>query len=480
MKENQHIEWKESWRDEYLRWVCGFANAEGGVLVIGRTDKGLPVGVKGAAKLLEDIPNKVRDVLGIMVDVNLVAEGGFELIEIHVAAYPNPVSYKGEYHYRSGSTKQELKGAALARFLLRKQGLHWDGVPLPNFALADCSSKAMQFFRTKAARSGRLDEAVLADSENALLTNLGLYEGSLLRRAAGLLFGEKFENHVPGSYIKIGFFVTNDDLRYQDEVHGDLFSQVENTLEILKSKYLKAYISYEGLQRVETYLFPMQGLREALLNAVIHKDYSTGVPIQLSVYDHQIVLWNPGQLPQEWSLEKFLGKHPSDPYNPLVAAAFFRAGYVESWGRGIEKILRECVTHDVPVPVFDTSMSGLMITFNANPAHLVAAVGSVAAERLLKGDRDSFRVVDRGTIQETTQETTQETISKLSQNYPKNTQENLLALLRGQPDMTIAELAIQLKITPIGVRYHLAKLKDAGTIQRVGSSRSGYWKVSHE
>ena len=119
MKENQNTEWKESWRDEYLRWVCGFANAEGGVLVVGRNDKGVAVGVKGAAKLLEDIPNKVRDIQGIMVDVNLLEEAGKELLEIHVEPYPSPVSYKGEYHYRSGSTKQELKGAALSRFLLR-------------------------------------------------------------------------------------------------------------------------------------------------------------------------------------------------------------------------------------------------------------------------------------------------------------------------------------------------------------------------
>jgi ATP-dependent DNA helicase RecG len=468
MKENQHIEWKESWRDDYLRWVCGFANADGGVLVIGRNDKGVAVGVKGAAKLLEDIPNKVRDLLGIMVDVNLVLEAGCELVEIHVAAYPNPVSYKGEYHYRSGSTKQELRGAALARFLLRKQGLHWDGVPLPNFSLADCSSKAMQFFRTKAARSGRLDEAVLADSDAALLTNLQLYEGRLFKRAAGLLFGTDFENHVPGAYIKIGFFVTNDDLRYQDEVHGDLFAQVEATLEILKTKYLKAYITYEGLQRVETFLFPMQALREALLNAVIHKDYSSGVPIQLSVYEHQIVLWNSGQLPRDWSQEKFLGKHPSDPYNPLVAAAFFRAGYVESWGRGIEKILRECVTHDVPEPVFDTSMSGLMITFKANPVHVVAAVGGSAAERLL------------GSKQAIDQASDKETILKLSQNYPKTTQESLLVLLRANPAVTINAVATQLGITPIGVRYHLAKLKDAGTIERIGSARSGHWKINDE
>ena len=72
MRENQNIEWKESWRDEYLKWICGFANAEGGVLVVGRNDQGQPVGVANAAKLLEDLPNKIRDVLGIMANVNLV------------------------------------------------------------------------------------------------------------------------------------------------------------------------------------------------------------------------------------------------------------------------------------------------------------------------------------------------------------------------------------------------------------------------
>lgn len=122
MKESQNTEWKASWRDDYLRWVCGFANAEGGTLMIGRDDRGQAVGLDNAARLLEEIPNKVRDVLGIMVDVNLLVEDGKELLEIRVEPYPNPISYKGEYHLRSGSTKQELKGAALSHFLLKKQG----------------------------------------------------------------------------------------------------------------------------------------------------------------------------------------------------------------------------------------------------------------------------------------------------------------------------------------------------------------------
>ena len=89
MKENQHLEWKETWRDEFLRWICGFANAEGGILHIGRNDKGVVVGLPDAAKLLEDIPNKVRDVLGILVAVNAHAENGLPWLEIVVDAYPN-------------------------------------------------------------------------------------------------------------------------------------------------------------------------------------------------------------------------------------------------------------------------------------------------------------------------------------------------------------------------------------------------------
>lgn len=105
MEESQNIEWKESWRDDYLKWICGFANAQGGKTYIGTNDKGAVVGIVDSQKLLEDIPNKVRDILGIIVDVNLLKEEGKNYIEIVVNPSSYPVNYKGEYHYRSGSTK---------------------------------------------------------------------------------------------------------------------------------------------------------------------------------------------------------------------------------------------------------------------------------------------------------------------------------------------------------------------------------------
>ena len=113
-------------------------------------------------------------------------------------------------------------------------------------------------------------------------------------------------------------------------------------------------------------------LREALLNAVVHKDYGSGIPVQISVYDDRLVLWNPGALQEHWTLERLLGKHPSLPFNPLLANAFFRAGYIEAWGRGIQKIQRECREHGISPPVYDFGMGGVMVTLRAAPGYVAA------------------------------------------------------------------------------------------------------------
>lgn len=371
MKENQNVEFKESWRDEFLKWICGFANADGGVLVIGKNDQGVVVGVPDARKLLVDIPNKVRDILGIIVDVDLHAENQREYLEIVVEPYPYPVSYKGEYHYRSGATKQELKGAALDKFLLRKQGRHWDGVPVPYVTLADLDTRSLVYFRKRAERSGRLSAEILQETDADLVDKLHLMDGAYLKRAAVLLFHPDPERFVTGAFVKIGYFRTNADLLFQDEIHGSLFTQVGETMDRLLNKYLRALISYEGIQRVETYPVPEEALREAVLNAVMHKDYGSATPIQISVYADKIMLWNPGQLPLGWTIARLLEKHSSEPYNPDVANAFFRAGMIEAWGRGIEKILAACQAVGVPAPELRHEHTGLWMVFTFRPGAIL-------------------------------------------------------------------------------------------------------------
>ena len=119
MTENQNVEYKESWHDEYLKWVCGFANAQGGTIYIGIENSGRVTGVQNADKLMEDIPNKIQSGLRLVADVNRHTKDGLDYLEIRVSPSSYPVSYHGEYHYRSGSTKQQLTGIALSEFIMR-------------------------------------------------------------------------------------------------------------------------------------------------------------------------------------------------------------------------------------------------------------------------------------------------------------------------------------------------------------------------
>jgi ATP-dependent DNA helicase RecG len=355
MPESQNIEYKSSWHDDYLDWICGFANALGGKIYIGIDDKGKVVGVENSHELSEKIPNKIRNAMGITADVNLLKDKDDETktyIEIVVQPYSVPFSIRGRYFYRSGSVKHELTGAALNEFLLERIGKKWDSAPVPTVQVEDLKNDTFSFFKEKGIKSGRIDEDSRNDTPLQVLENLKFVDKKCLNRAAVMLFHPDPEKFVSGAYIKIGFFRTDSDLLFQDEIHGNLFEQIEKTMDFLLTKYTRALISYEGLTRIETPEYPKDALREALLNAVAHKDYTGSYPIQISVYADKIMIWNYGRLPENWTIEDLLDKHSSQPRNPDIATAFFRSGYVESWGRGMDKMKNLCIEAKIPVPQF--------------------------------------------------------------------------------------------------------------------------------
>ena len=189
MTESQNIEYKTAWRDEYLKWVCGFANANGGRLLIGVNDTGQVTGVDESKRLMEDIPNKIVNYLGIIADVNLMFSESNEYIEIVVSPSSVPVSYKGTYHYRTGSTKQELKGTALHQFLLKRMGRTWDDLPCENATLQDIDPDAVAYFFRKAALSNRLADNTGTDDLKTTFENLGLITDKNMLKNAALLLG---------------------------------------------------------------------------------------------------------------------------------------------------------------------------------------------------------------------------------------------------------------------------------------------------
>jgi ATP-dependent DNA helicase RecG len=459
-RESQNVEWKASWRDEYLRWVCGFANAQGGRLVIGKDDQGRTVGAGNARKLLEELPNKIRDLLGIVAEVNLVEDGDQELLEIKVEPYTTPISYRGGYYLRSGSTLQELKGAALDRFLMRKHGRTWDDAPLPQLALSDLSEPAVNTFRKLAALSGRLDETILKEPTPQLINKLRLTEGKYLKRGAALLFTADPEDYILGAFVKIGFFRSDTDLAYHDEIRGDLFSQVRQTVDLLRLKYMKAAISYVGIQRMETYPVPAAALREAVLNALIHKDYSIHSPIQIRVYADRLKIWNPGELPENWTLADLLGEHSSIPYNPLVANAFFRAGEIEAWGRGIKRIFEACRAAGANDPVIRYQTRDMWLEFPYDEKYL-----AFFDNQLLEKTA------------ETRIETPVKTPVKTPVETKVKTPEQILQVLAENPSLTLADVAMAIGKSQSAVERASSKLVQAGRLKYVGPQKTGHWEV---
>ncbi len=144
----------------------------------------------------------------------------------------------------------------------------------------------------------------------------------------------------------------NDDLKFQDEVKRNLIEQAEQAFNLLTTKYSRSTISYKDGLREEVPFFPQEAIREALYNSKAHKDYSSGIPRQISVYPEKIIFWNDGQLPNNWTGAKLAQKHPSKPFNHDIANTLFRAGYIESWGRGTIKIINSCKTHKIAPPIF--------------------------------------------------------------------------------------------------------------------------------
>ena len=468
MSESQLIEYKESWRDEYLKWICGFANAKGGTIYIGIDDKGNTVGISNGKKLLEDVPNKIRDMLGIVAEVNLIQKDGNDVLEIKVEPSQFPVNYKGEYNYRSGSTKQQLKGNALNSFLMKKMGVTWESAVVENTTPEQLPDTSFDIFKEQALKHKRISDDDLNLSKRELLEKLQLLtENGKLTRAAFLLFAKDPNKVAFNSYIKVGYFEGSDVL-YQDEVKGSLFEQAEKCIDLIFTKYLKATITYEGTTRIETFPFAYGAIREAVYNSIVHRAYNYMNPTQIRVYYNQIVISNDAaNAMEDWTEEKLFQKHKSIKYNPLIAEAFFKAGYIETWGRGIQKICDACKENENPLPRYTIDNNDFTVTFEAVAG--TAKDGLIYKENLAPGQNtwDVEHGNGKGKHSENVQENVQE----------KDRTKIILELFQKDNKISIRELAEQLQLTSKTIQRDLDKLKEKNIIRRVGPDKGGHWEI---
>ncbi len=359
MPESQNIEYKTNWRDEYLKWICGFANANGGKLYIGIDDYGTITGVDDFSELLVQLPNKFRDILGVYAEINLQSKEDQQYLEIIVPRYDVPISLRGKYYIRTGSTLQELKGPALNEFILKRTGKTWDDIPEQRASMSDIDESSLRLFLKDARKSGRInieDDISIPD----LMEKLRLSESGHLKRAAIVLFGKDPGKFYSNTAVKIGKFGESDtDLKFHEVVEGNLIRLKEQIGGILNAKFFVHPIDFEGIQRVERDEYPVAAVREMILNALVHRIYM-GAQTQIRMYEDHFDVWNDGGLPEGITEEDLKKVHRSKPRNPLIADVCFKGGYIDLWGRGTIKIIEACREAGLPEPVLKEEQGGFL------------------------------------------------------------------------------------------------------------------------
>jgi len=359
-RESQMTEFKPNWQDDYLKIICAFANMTGGTLIIGVDDKGSPVGVKNAKKLLEDLPNKIINKLGITPSITTARKDKKDIIHIKVSPSSVPISYDGRYYIRSGSTTQKLKGSELMDFLLKKTGKTWEDIPI-EASFSDIDVSVVEDFKNLA--KNRIPAVSKMDSIKKIFRNLDLIaEDKNLTNAGILLFGKEPQRFFISAKTRMGRFKTSVDIIDTVIITGNLFRQVEVTVEAIK-KHLSVRFEIKGIQRKDIWDYPIEAIREAVVNALIHKDYSSTAEIQIRIYDDKIWIWNPGALPPQLTIDDLKREHSSYPRNPLVANAFYLAGLIERWGSGTKRIVDLCKAQGLPEPEYKEEMGGFSVYF---------------------------------------------------------------------------------------------------------------------
>ena len=468
MGEKHIIEYKRQWDDEWLKWLCGFANADGGTLYIGISDKQHIIGVDNSKKLMEDIPNKIVSKLGIYPDVRLLEEDGKEIIEIEVAPSQESVLLDGVLYKRVGATNQIVKGQALKDFYARKLNATWDSRIIRGATLDDIDPEAIKYFLLKGIDKGRLPKESVDDSVEKVLKNLEVMtDDDELTLAALLLFGKNPQHYCLNARIKIGRFGHSQAaLMNQDLIDGDLIRMADRVMEALDAKYLIRPIHYEGMQRREPMELPEEGLREILYNLEIHKDYN-GPDSLIRVFDDRITFWNQGSLPAGITPESIFRPHDSQPRNRLIANAFYMAGFVEAWGRGYELITEAFTKEGLEVPTIEEEFGGVRVIVKREIFYGIQHGGRV--------DPKTGRLIKAGDTKNVTNDVTKKLTERqrvILEMLPFGDIENVTKNER----VTTALLAGRFGKDPRTIKRDMKVLQDLGMVTHVGPSNGGYWK----
>ena len=463
-RESMTVEWKPSLSqiNEIIESITAFSNTEGGRLFVGISKDGKAVGVSIGKDTIENLVNRVAQHTEPKIHprVTVTKSGDKEIIVIDVKeSHDKLVLANGRPYIRVGKSTRQMGKDEYERLILEKHKgkLYFDEQICKDAKITDISKEKLLTFvkKAKEQRGLSIDSRAAATD---ILRKLKLMKAGKLTNAAILLFGKDTQDFFLQAELKAIRFKGIDETRPMLDfktIGGDAITLLEKAESFIYDHIpMRAWIESGKLQRQEKWLYPPDAIREALANALAHRDYASPGKVQVRIFDDRLEIWNPGLLPPPLTLYKLKGKHDSFPRNPLIAKAFFWIRYAEDVGSGTSKIIQWCREWGLPEPAYEEAGASFVTVFyNPKPE-------DVSQPSMVKSAEKDFG----------------ENAEKMRRKYGENA-EKVFQSIKANLFIKTHEIAGQIQLSQRTVDNAILKLKKAGLLKRVGPDKGGYWEI---
>ena len=433
-KESQEVEFKTSFNDDVIITLVAFANSLGGSVYVGVADsgavKGIQVGKETLAKWLNEVKNKTVPIL--IPDLEEERIGNKTVAVFRVTEYPvKPVSVRGRYYKRIGNSNHQLSVSEVVDMHLQSINTSWDSYRGPEYTVDDISLDKVQ----KAIETMKQNHLSVTETPLSFLTKYNLLRENNLTNAAYLLF-KKRDSAI--TTIELGRFQDEITIKDTARTKADILTQIEEVLDFVRKHINKEVIITGNAQNRQKWQYPLEAIRELVINMVVHRDYRSSSDSIIKIFDNKIEFYNPGRLPATITIEDLLtNAYRSTPRNKLLADFFKDMGLIEKYGSGIRRVINTFKEAQLPLPVFQNISDGFMVTvFSGLPKNVVENVVENEAQ--------------------------------------------ILGFISVNPSISALEMAEKLRLTERTVQRYLKSLQKKKLISRIGPARGGHWKISFQ
>ena len=362
--ESDHLEFKSSFQKEVIESVVAFANAKGGMVVIGIDDKQQILGVTLGVETLQNWQNQIKNSTypQTIPDIDVIDIEGKQLVLISIQEQPiKPIAYKQRYFKRVRNANHLMSLDEISNEHLKTLNASWDYYIDTRHDFSDISQdKIISLIQ----RIERHQHKQFDDDLFGILRKYELIKDDKLTWAAYLLFVDNFSAITP---LQIGRFKSNISIIDNIDIATDLPTQVDTALGFIRKHLMVEFIITGAAERTERYDYPLDAIREIVINMIVHRDYQdSGVSI-IKIFDDRIEFFNPGKLHGDLTVEQLLsGQYSSKPRNRAIANMFKEAGIIERYGSGIARICNICLDFGIATPIFEEFQHGFRVTVSKN------------------------------------------------------------------------------------------------------------------